>query len=180
MNTRSTEQALRTLSSSSSLSTHCGILNSGARRGLPLTVAMTTPLHPSNHLSFSKGPLLVTAATSPLSPNPHLSPHLPPGLPSHPRASLAPPPALLPGLIYTLSSCVAPHPGPVLPQRSPSGPCLLPTFCRTPLSCPHTGICHKVPERAKLKVSPGSGENPDPDQESRALPSGLGGKGEGL
>ena len=134
----------------------CGHLEGGRYRGLDQD--LRTPQHICSQTSLC----------------------LPPGLPSHPGASLAPPTALLPGLNYTLSPFVASHPAPVLPQRIPSGPCLLPTFCRIPLSCPHTGICHKVPERAKLKISPGSRENPDPDQESRALPSGLGGKGEGL
>ena len=105
---------------------------------------------------------------------------LPPGFPSQPGASLAPPPALLTGPQYTLSPFVAFHPAPVLPQRIPSGPCLLPTFCRTTLSCPHTGVCHKVLVREELKISPGSRENPGPDQASKALPSGLGGKGGGL
>ena len=47
-------------------------------------------------------------------------------------------------------------------------------------SCPHTGVCHNVLVREELKISPGSREHSDPDQESRALPSELVGKGEGL
>ena len=98
VNPRSTEQVPGTLSSLSSLSTHCGLLNSGDRRRLPLTVPMIAPLHPSRHLSFSKIPLLVTAATNPLYPQiPTLSPHLPPGVPLTPGASLAPLLALLTG-----------------------------------------------------------------------------------
>ena len=94
VHTRSTEQALGNLSSLSSLSTHCGILNSEDRRGLPLTVLTTAPLHPSNHLSFSRVPLLVTAATNPFYPQiPTLSPHLPPGLFPTPGAALAPSPS---------------------------------------------------------------------------------------
>jgi hypothetical protein len=34
--------------------------------------------------------------------------------------------------------------------------------------------------RAELKISPGSRENPDPDQASKVLSSGLGGKRGGL
>ena len=144
-------------------------------------VPMTTPLHPSNYLSFYRVPLLVTAATTPLSPQiPTLPFIFQEASPPTSGASLAPPPALLTGPQYTLSPFVAFHPAPVLPQRIPSGPCLLPTFCRTTLSCPHTGVCHKVLVREELKISPGSRENPGPDQASKALPSGLGGKGGGL
>ena len=50
------------------ISTHSGLLISGDGRGFPLMVPMTTPLHPSNHLSFYRVPLLVTAATTSLSP----------------------------------------------------------------------------------------------------------------
>ena len=78
--------------------THCGLLNSGDRRGFPLTVPMTTPLHPSNHLSFSRVPLLVTAATTPLSSQSSTSPltfHQ--ASPPTPGPSSAPSPSLLPG-----------------------------------------------------------------------------------
>ena len=118
---------------------------------------------------------------SSLFPNPHLSHHLPPGLPSHPRGLFSFP--FSPGhraSVYTLTPFVASHATPTLPQRIHSGPCLLPAFCRPPLSCPDTWVCHKVLVKAALKISLGFRENPDPVQESRALPSGLGGKVVGL
>ena len=112
------------------LSTHCGLLNSGDRRGFPLTVPVTNLLHPSNHLSFSRVPLLVTAATTPLSPqiaNPPLI-FQEASLPTS-GASLAPPPALLPrphlhphsscGL--STSTCTASED----PLRTLSTPCIL-------------------------------------------------------
>ena len=137
VNPRSTEQAPGTLSSLSSLSTHCGLLNSGGRKGLPLTVPMTAPLHPSSHLSFSRAPLLVTAATNPLYPQIlTLSPHLPPGLPPSPGASVAPLLALLRGPQL--------HPHPICglspsirtasdnPLRTLPAPCILQDTCILP------------------------------------------------
>ena len=61
-------------------------------------VPMTTPLHPSNYLSFYRVPLLVTAATTPLSPQiPTLPFIFQEASPPNSGAFLAPPPALLPG-----------------------------------------------------------------------------------
>ena len=129
-NPRFTEQVPGTWSSLSCLSTHCGPLNSGDRRRLPLPVPMTAPLHPSNQLSFPRVPLLVTAATNPLYPQiPTLSPHLPPGLPPTPGASLAPLLALLTGpqvhphpiCGLSPSTCTASDD----PLRTLPGPCIL-------------------------------------------------------
>ena len=136
------------------VSTDCGLLNSGDRRGFPLTVPMATPLHPSNHLSFYRAPLLVTAATTPLSPQ------IPSPLlifqeasPPTSGASLVPRPALLPG------THLHPHPNCGLspstrtasedPLRTLSTPCIL----QDTFLLPHTGVCHKVLVREELKIS---------------------------
>ena len=112
------------------VSTHCGLLNSGDRRGFPLTVPMTTPLHPSNYLSFSKVPLLVTGATTPLSPQ-ILTPPLIFQAASPPTsgASLAPPQALLPGPhLHPHSNCGLSSSTPTAsedPLRTLPTPCIL-------------------------------------------------------
>ena len=134
MNARSTEQVPGT--GPLYRSTHSGLLNSGERRGFPLTVPMTTPLHPSNHLchfpesvSWGQLPQFLSLPKFPPLPSPS------PGLSSHLGASLAPPPALLTG----------PHPICVLspsthatsedPLKTLPAPCIL----QTPVSRPHAG-----------------------------------------
>ena len=142
---------------------------------------MTTPLHPSNYLSFSKVPLLVTGATTPLSPQ-ILTPPLIFQAASPPTsgASLAPPPALLPGPhLHPHSNCGLSPSTPHCLRGSPEDPVYSLHFSGH-FSCPHTGVCHKVLVREEMKTSPGSREHPNPDQEFRALPSELLGKGERL
>ena len=146
MNARSTEQVPGT--GPLYHSTHSGLLNSGDRRGFPLTVPMTTPLHPSNHLchfpesvSWEQLPQFLSLPKFPPLPSPS------PGLSSHLGASLAPPPALLTG----------PHPICVLspsthatsedPLKTLRAPCILQGTCLPPTR----SVCHKVPVRAELK-----------------------------
>ena len=112
-------------------------------------------------------------------PSPATRPPLPP------RGLFSPlPQPYSQGLSYTLPPFVSSHPAPSAasedPFRTLPAPCKGRGVFRTPCSCPQTGVSQKVPVRAELKISPGSRWNPDPDQESRAVPAGLGGKGEGL
>ena len=125
-------------------STHSELLNSGERRRFPVTVPMTTSLHPFNHLCHS--PESVSWGQLPQS----LSPQIPtPPLPFQQAlgASLAPPPALLTG----------PHPICVLSPSTHAtsedslktlpAPCIL----QDTYLLPTHKVCHKVPVRTELK-----------------------------
>ena len=92
-NPRFTERVPGTWSSLSCLSTHCGPLNSGDRRGLHLTVPMTAPLHPSNQLSFLSPSPGDSCHKSSLSPNPHPLPSPSTRPPSHSRSLFSPSPS---------------------------------------------------------------------------------------
>ena len=124
-------------------------LNSGDRRGFPLTVPVTTPLHPSSHLchfpnSISWWQLLQFLSLPKFPPLPSPSTRPPPPLSG---ASLALPPALLTGPhpIFVLSpSSHAPSEDPLKTLLFPR---ILPDTCLPPTH----RVCHKVSVRAELK-----------------------------
>ena len=126
-------------------------------RALPLLCLMQPPLNPSEHpYAFPK--LLLVAAATILSPQTSLvpSPLTRPALPT--QGPVSPFPQLYSqSPSYTLSSPFPSSQYTAGPQRTPSGPSLLPASperCEGQTSLlPYLGICLKVSVRAELKIS---------------------------
>ena len=153
------------------------LLNSGVRRGFPLCLWQLPYIPLITSVIFQSPSPGDSCHNSSLSPNSHPSPPLPPGLPSPLRGLFSPSPSPT----HRASPHLCPPPSTHATSEDPlKRPCLLPVFCRTPVSCPHAGSVTMSLWGLNWKICSGSRENPDPDQESRAVPMGMEGKGEGI